>query len=140
MANTSIDATNGITVMGQSGTAKKTGYDMDMEDFFKILSAQLQNQTMYDTVDNSEYITQMTQFSMVSQIQAMAANFQNIQALSMIGKEVSLKSANSDGTYVQVTGVADSVAFQNGIAYVGINGLYYDAVGVYQVKGETAKE
>lgn len=109
------------------------GYNLDMSDFFQILSAQLQNQSMFDTVDNTQYITQMAQFSMLSQMQEMAQNIQSVQALSLMGKTVSLVSINSNGSTSKVSGKVDSVVFQNGTSYVGIDGLYYEASSVYQV-------
>ncbi len=138
MAISTDYSVNSITVNSTTSSTTDNGYEMDMEDFFKILAAQLQNQSMYDTTDNAEYISQMAQFSMLSQMQEMASSIQSTQALSLMGKNVSLVNENTDGTYSNITGVVESVVFQNGSSYVGIDGIYYESSAVYLVNEATS--
>jgi flagellar basal-body rod modification protein FlgD len=76
----------------------KAASDLDINDFFKLISAQMQNQSMFDTVDNAQFMSQMVQFSTLSQINEMTKAFQSNMAVSMIGKQVSVSATDADGT------------------------------------------
>lgn len=108
---------------------------LTLSSFYKLLAAQLQNQSMYDSsTDNSQYITQMVQFAMLSQMQSMTNSVDSSTALSMVGKTVSLSSTNSDGTKSNSSGTVDSVTFSSGTPYLYVNGESYKLSDVTSVK------
>ena len=47
------------------------GMGLTMEDFFKLMVAQLTNQNMFDPVDDTQFLMQMAQFSMVQALSEM---------------------------------------------------------------------
>jgi len=59
-----------------------------MQDFLKLLVAQLQNQDMMNPMDNAEFITQMATFSTLTAINSMAEQTMTSYAVSLLGKEV----------------------------------------------------
>jgi flagellar basal-body rod modification protein FlgD len=103
---------------------------LDMDDFFKLMAAELQNQTMYDTVDNAQYMSQIVQFSMLSQMEELSQSFQSAYALSYIGKNVDVKVAGDDGRYMVVSGKVEQVSFTKNAPSLVINGIEYDPADI----------
>ena len=108
---------------GQS--AGKAASDLDINDFFKLISAQLQNQSMFDTVDYAVFMSQMVQFSTLSQMNTLTNAYQTNLAVSLIGKQVSVSAAAADGTPQLKVGQVEQVSFNGGVPYVYVNGGYH---------------
>jgi flagellar basal-body rod modification protein FlgD len=76
----------------------KKNDELGQEDFLKLMVAQLKNQDPSNPVDNSEFLGQIAQFSMVSGIDDLGVSFgslasslfstQAMQASQLVGKEV----------------------------------------------------
>ncbi len=121
-------------INSSQGSSQKNGYDLDMADFFKLFAAQLQNQNMFDPVDNTQYIAQMAQFSTLSQMQELVTSFRSVQALSLMGKNVHLISQNINGAYESISGEVAGVVYNNGTPYLEIGKKLYEANAVYKVE------
>jgi len=124
------------TQASQAQTPSVGGDSLDMNDFFTLMAAELQNQTMYDTVDNAEYMGQLAQFSMLSQIQEMSQKFQSYYAISLIGKDVKVKDVDENGFATLVTGVVEQASFLSGSPAVVIDGKEYDPANIVLVEGD----
>lgn len=116
----------------------KAASDLDINDFFKLISAQLQNQSMFDTVDNAEFMSQMVQFSTLSQMNSLSNAFQTNLAVSLIGKQVSVSAAAEDGTQQLKVGQVEQVSFNAGVPYVYVNGGYHQVSEILDI-GPAAK-
>jgi flagellar basal-body rod modification protein FlgD len=120
--------------VGQS--VGKAASDLNIDDFFKLISAQLQNQSMFDTVDNAQFMSQMVQFSTLSQINALTNAFQTNMAVSMIGKQVSVSTTAEDGTKQMQVGQVEQVSFNAGVPYVCVNGEFYQMSDIQDIGPE----
>ena len=135
---------NGISTpavsQGQAEKAvNKTGADLDINDFFKLISAQMQNQSMFDTVDNAQFMSQMVQFSTLSQMTELTNAYKSGYAVSLIGKQVSLSTVAKDGSQQVQVGKVDQVNFNGGVPYVLVNGEYHQLSEVMDVAQEAAQ-
>ena len=85
---------DGIGKTAKNSTNRKAGYDLDMQDFLKLMVATLQNQTIDDTADTSEMMNQMVQMSVIqaiSNISTLVSDSTNLTyAVSLVGKEVTI--------------------------------------------------
>ena len=125
------------TNLGASTTAtNKSGADLNIDDFFKLISAQLQNQSMFDTVDNTQFMSQMVQFSTLSQISELTNAFQSNFAVSLIGKPVSISVTDDQGKQQIMTGPVEQVSFNAGAPYVLVNGGFYEVSQVMDIGPE----
>ena len=104
-----------------------------MDDFLKLMVAQLQNQDMNNTADTSEYTSQMAQFSMVQALTDLTELTKTTYSLSMIGKEVTLAETKSDGSLNVITGTVEGVNLYNGDAQIIVDGVNYPMSSVMEV-------
>ncbi|MDO9493799.1 flagellar hook assembly protein FlgD [Acetobacterium sp.] len=125
-----LDATAAATTQTTKPAAKTS---LDMDDFLKLMVAQLQNQDMNNTADTSEYTSQMAQFSMVQALTDLTELSKTTYGLSMIGKEVTLAETKSDGTLNVITGTVEGVNLYNGDAQIIVNGVNYPMSSVMEV-------
>ncbi|GFI47344.1 hypothetical protein IMSAGC019_02668 [Lachnospiraceae bacterium] len=115
--------------------ANKTGMDKDA--FLQLLVAQMKYQDPLEPTSNTEYISQYATFSQVEQMQNMAATMELTRASSMVGKLVEVQTTDSSGDTKTVQGMVEYVTYENGKAYVSINGNLYSADDVNAVIDDT---
>ncbi|MBD5089405.1 MAG: hypothetical protein HDT30_11460 [Clostridiales bacterium] len=119
VADTSISTTKKET--------KGTG-TLGKEAFLQLLVAQMQYQDPLNPSSDTEWVSQMAQFSALEQMQNMNATITNSQAFSLIGQTVEVTT--EDGN---IEGVVDYVNISDGTAYVSIDGKTYESSKVNSV-------
>lgn len=94
---------------------------LGLQDFLKLMVAQLQNQDMMNPTSDTEFIAQLAQFSSLQAMTSMADQYNNAYAVSMIGKEVTAATLDKDGNLQQTTGVVTGVGLFEGtpVVYIG---------------------
>lgn len=112
-----ISGTGGIANNAKNAQAGNAYNDLDMDDFMKMMIAELQNQDPLNPMDNSELVAQISQMRSVSATDKMTETLdsvllgQNItSATNLIGAEI---DALSDDLQ-RVTGVVDRVSVADG--------------------------
>ena len=111
---------------------------MGMEDFLRLLTAQIANQDPMEPMKDTEFIAQMASISSVEQMQQFATSFKDftashreIAAQSYLGKQVTARA----GEGAPVTGIAQSVEkAANGELLVTINGQTFSASDITKVE------
>ena len=110
----SVSATSGTTGTTATGATPATTTDKNKElgkdDFLKLLVAQLQSQDPLNPMDDTEFISQMAQFTSLEQMKNVSNAVQITQATAYIGKQVTW----DDDKGVQQTGVVKSVRIASG--------------------------
>ena len=125
--------------------ASKTGMDKDA--FLQLLVAQMKYQDPLEPTSNTEYISQLATFSSLEEMQNLNATMTNMQnmaatmeltrASSMVGKLVAVETTDKSGDVKQLQGMVQYVTYENGKAYVSIEGNLYSADDVTAVIDET---
>lgn len=89
----------------------KDSNDLEINDFFNLIAAQLSNQDFTNPVDNTQFMAQMAQFTALQmQQKALYATNQSF-ATSLIGKTVICADLNEKGELVTTEGVVERVQF-----------------------------
>lgn len=135
----SISSINNNTVSGASSASSASSTNqsnsvLTMNDFFSLMVAQLKNQDMYNTVDDTQFIAQMAQFSMVQALADLSELSMTSYGVSLIGKEATIAQIADDGTVKSVKGIVESVNFYNGSTQVVVDGKSYALSSVMSVK------
>jgi len=115
MSTSAVSSTSSTTGTTAATTASST---LGKDDFLKLLVTQLQNQDPLKPMDNTEYVSQLAQFSSLEQMTniATASNSTytsqaSASALAMIGKTVEWADSS---TGKNQTGKVDSISFVDG--------------------------
>ncbi|MDD2972107.1 MAG: flagellar hook capping FlgD N-terminal domain-containing protein [Lachnospiraceae bacterium] len=113
-------------------TTKKTNSSttgsnsLGKDDFLQLLVAQMKYQDPLEPTSNTEYISQYATFSELEQMQNMSASIDLDRASGLVGKSVYMKSTNATtGVTSYFYGKVDFVQYENGSAFLSINGGLY---------------
>lgn len=112
---------NSVTTNYTSTAAntKTTGTsELGKDEFLQLLVTQLKYQDPLEPMDNTEYISQLAQFSTLEYMGNMNTTMSNSEALNLTGKYVTATVTDSTGSVSQVSGVVDSVKIKNGNAVI----------------------
>ena len=124
----------------KSAQARST---LGMTDFLQLLAAQMSNQDVMNPASNTEFVSQMAQFSslqaMTSLSQTAVSQYQVAYAqygATLVGKSVVVASYDKEGNYVEKQGVVDSSSFVSGDCTVKVDGKDYNIAAVMQVNSD----
>ena len=118
-----------------SSTSKKSGGSLDKDAFLQLLVAQMKYQDPLEPTDNTEYISQLATFSQLEETQNMQASLQEMEANSLVGKQVVLRvTSSATGETSDVTGTVDSVIHEN---YLMVNNNLYSIDDLYSVMDDS---
>ena len=105
---------------------RKTSNELGKDDFLKLLITQLQNQDPTSPMENTEFISQMAQFSSLEQMTNMSSSFAKMaafinssEAASTLGKTVELNIGDAS-----VQGIVEG-ATRGDNPQILVNGMYY---------------
>ena len=132
--NTQMSASEKLAVDNAVNTFNKSivqngrqvSNELGKDDFLKLLITQLSNQDPTSPMENTEFISQMAQFSSLEQMTNMSTSFSKMasfinssEAASTIGKTVELNVGDAS-----VTGIVEG-ATRGENPQVLVNGMYY---------------
>ena len=95
---------------------------LGMDSFLKLMVTQLTNQDFMNPVDDSQFITQMAQFSTLQAMSEMSSNMKNNYMLSLVGQEVTCAKFNVSGNLVKETGKVERVTLSDNEFALYVNG------------------
>lgn len=106
--------------------SEKSGNNLDKDAFLQLLVAQMKYQDPLEPTSNTEYISQLATFSSLEEMQNMTGAMNMQRASNLVGEEVYIKTTDpTTGSTNYVHGKVNFVTYQNGKAYVNVNGEDY---------------
>lgn len=119
---------------------KESNAVLDQEGFLKVLAAEISNPSFSSEGGGSgsqtDFMGQIIQMNMLDQMTELTSSIQSTmlmtqqqQALSLVGKEVTV--AGEEAGFV--SGVVDKVRFSNGFATIQMDGVEYTLNDVIEV-------
>ena len=157
MTTVSTEITNlqNQTAFAQSNsTDRKTSSTNDSSMFLNLMLQQLKNQDPTQPTDNTEWLSQLAQYSSLEQMTQMntgltncmnyisamyndmAMNAEITQTLSMVGKEVTITvpDEKDSSKTTEVTGKVTEANFKDGTGKVKVNGEYYSISNITSIR------
>ncbi len=157
MTTVSTEITNlqNQTAFTQSNTTdRKTSSKNDSSMFLNLMLQQLKNQDPTQPTDNTEWLSQLAQYSSLEQMtqmntgltncmnyisamyKDMSMNAEITQTLSMVGKEVTITipDKNDSSKTTEVTGKVTEANFKDGTGKVKVNGEYYSISNITSIR------
>lgn len=121
-----MPAKDAITGLPMSKSAGKQV--MDADDFMKLLTTQLTVQDPMNPMKDTEFISQMANFTSLEQIRSLSKSFDTFTsdqkmaaAPAYLGRQVTITNATGD-----ITGVVEAIKLSNGKPAVVVNGKTYE--------------
>ena len=120
-----MDVSSAAGATGTSGTvtdtdARKVKTELGKDEFLQILVTQLKNQDPLSPMEDTEFIAQMAQFSLLEQIQNLNTSSSFAQACALVGKQVYSTSTGDDGSIKETFGLVKSAQTIGGTPYLQI--------------------
>lgn len=136
--------------MGTSSTSSLSS-EITMENFLTLFVTQLQNQNPLDPTDNTEFMSQLAQFSTLEQEQSQTkylSNITSIETASLQLDQISMASTfvgktikySSDDSGEELSGVVDGVKLEeDGTVSFVINGESVSISNFIEVENSSTK-
>lgn len=109
----------------KSTEIKKFDTGLGKDAFLQLLATEMQNQDPLEPTSNTEYISQLAQFSALEAMQDLNTTSQITQAISLTGSYVIMNTTDAAGNVKQISGLVDFVTVTDGKAYMSIDGKSY---------------
>ena len=149
-----ITAMRNDTAIAQAQQTRTTGMQNDSNTFLTLMLKQLENQDPTEPMDNTQWLSQLAQYSSLEQMTKMNSGLENCakyisamyddmmlnseinQTLSMIGKDVTLQIPNENDPKhpTTVTGNVTEASFEDGSGKIKVNGNYYSIENVVSIR------
>lgn len=113
---------------------------VSMQSFLQLMIAQLKNQDFNNTMDDTQFVTQMAQFSTLQAMTELASYSKLNYASSILGKEVAYKTTVGSETRYEY-GKVDAISSKpNGEPILYINNAEYSLSDIAQVYPDASNE
>lgn len=115
---TAVSSSQSSSSSSTTTSTTSSSSTLDKEAFLKLLVTQMQNQDPMNPMDDTQYVTQLAQFTSLEQTQTANRRAESTQAYSMIGKIISYQDSSTGDV---TTGQVNSVVFNNDTAMLSVN-------------------
>lgn len=122
-----VNNTNNLQVQKQNEA-------LNMQDFLNLLVAQMTNQDAMNPMDNTEFISQMAQFSSLQAMSDLTEIAMQGQATSLIGKNVVVADYDNMGQMIVQEGIVQKVTIFGGKTKLYVNDVEYEYSNVMEIK------
>lgn len=122
---------NVTNVVSSSAMAQETNRtpvtQLDKDAFLQILAAQLKYQDPLSGGDNTQYVTQLAQFSTLEQMQNLNTSLSEMLYLQYMqyGSQLVGKSVTLNDGQQEIQGVVEKLSMRNGDVNIIVNGISY---------------
>jgi len=130
--NPAVNATN-----NQAWFENKDKNEVSMESFLQLMTAQLRNQDFNNPVDDTQFVTQLAQFTTLKSMQELTQNSKTAYAASLVGKAVTASKMSIGGNLNTVSGVVTKISLVNNEFGVFIGDEMFTLEQIMEIK--TAK-
>ena len=124
-------AVNGIASSSNNYSAtskgKTSSNDLDKEAFLNLLVTQMQYQDPLNPSDNTEYMSQLAQYSSLEAQLNISDTMEKGNDLNLVGKYVIMNTTDSSGKSAMISGLVQYATVKDGDVYLSINDAYYPA-------------
>ncbi len=125
------DPISGIMNTSSSYTATsskdKSSGDLDKDAFLQLLVTQMQYQDPLNPNDNTEYMSQLAQYSALEATMNISDTLEKGNSLNLVGEYVIMNTTDSAGNASMISGLVEYATVKNGEVLLSIEDKYYPA-------------
>lgn len=130
-SNTSTNSTSSTERKSTKSSNLDTG--LNVTDFLSLIAAQLQNQDMMNPMKDTEFISQLAQFTQLQATQSLLETNTTAYAASLIGKEVTAAAMTKAGDLETTSGTVTGVSLFEGKPIIYIDKKSFDLAQIMTV-------
>ena len=104
-----------------------TGTKSKLEAFLNLLVTQMQYQDPLNPSDNTEYMSQLAQYSALEAQLNISDTLDKGNNLNLVGKYVIMNTTDSSGKQAMISGLVEYATVKDGDVYLSVNNTYYPA-------------
>ena len=128
------EGTSGSGSVIDAGFGDGSDKKVTMEDFLTLMVAQLKNQDFMNPVDDTQYVTQLAQFTTMQQMEEMAYNSKSTYITSMVGKYVVASKMTVSGELDTSKGIVNKISLVDNEYLVFVNDKPYKMSEIMEVQ------
>lgn len=136
MSISPITPTTTASRSNSANAAAMVGNNLTQDDFLKLLTVQLQNQDPMEPMKDTEFVSQLANFTSLQQttdmsktLTILAGTMQQTGSVAYLGKQVTL----TDNQGKEISGLVSKVGVEDGMMYVLVNGQKYNVFSITSV-------
>ena len=132
-----------ISELGETSSSDRNKSVLSQEDFLKIMLAELTNQDPLEPLDNSEFLSQLTQIQTLQATTRLSDGIQSLilgQQITTAGVLIGRGVIGFDATGAPVEGIVDRIIIQDGEVVLGVGDSTLPIGNVRQVSGAVETE
>ena len=95
------------------------------DDFLQLMIAQLKNQDFMNPVDDTQYLSQLAQFTTMQQTTEMSEKISQSYLLSLVGTNVTAAKYGTAGDIINETGTIEKISLVDGENLIFVNGTSF---------------
>lgn len=118
---------NSSSSYSATSKGKTSGSDLDKEAFLNLLVTQMQYQDPLNPSDNTEYMSQLAQYSALEAQLNISDTLDKGNNLNLVGKYVIMNTTDSSGKQAMISGLVEYATVKDGDVYLSVNNTYYPA-------------
>ena len=115
-----VDKTRNSSVKDKRGTT-----NLGIDEFLKLIVAQMQNQDMLNPMKDTDFIAQMASFTTLEVMSNNMKMNSKAYALSMLGKEVVIKARKDSGEVYEKKGIVTEISYEDKDPVLTVDGKKY---------------
>ena len=116
---------NSSSSYSATSKGKTSGSDLDKEAFLNLLVTQMQYQDPLNPSDNTEYMSQLAQYSALEAQLNISDTLDKGNNLNLVGKYVIMNTTDSSGKQAMISGLVEYATVKDGDVYSVIDYDYY---------------
>ena len=120
-------------------TTRETNSDLKADDFLQLMIAQLKNQDFMNPVDDTEYLSQLAQFTTMQHMNELAEKSQQSYLLSLVGTNVTAAKYDINGGLQTETGVIQKISLVDGENLIYVNGTSFSLEQIMELNATDSK-
>lgn len=113
--------------------------NVSVDDFLQLMIAQMKNQDFMNPVDDTQYVTQLAQFTTMQYMEDMAYNSKSNFISSLVGKNVVASKITVSGELDTQEGIVNKISLVDNEYLVYVNDKPYKMSEVMQIKTAPAE-
>lgn len=119
-------------------SSAKSAASLSIDQFLNLLAAQLSNQDVLNPTQDTEFVSQMAQFTSLQALENLNQYASYQYGSSLIGKRVSVAKYDSTGKYISDIGIVSQADYSAGDTTVTVNGRSYGLTNIMEVVNDAS--